>query len=261
MEKMIEFRNTNFAYNNTNAFVDFNMEILTGDIVTLIGTPASGKSTLLKMMCNKLPNDTLYYKGTNIKSCDINELKRNLIVVFDIPITSSTVKGELHRFISKLSVNSLEIEEEIKELDKAFGIFRILDLDPKILSSEERALVKILRYLIIKPAFLAIDNLTTELSPIDQKKLFDFVKKNKITFLNVTNDLELSLYGNKLYVLENFVLILEGSTLSVLKTDTLLKRLGFKLPFAVELSIELNHYDVLNKIYTDKEKLVNALWK
>ncbi len=29
----------------------------------------------------------------------------------------------------------------------------------------------------------------------------------------------------------------------------------------VELSIELNHYDVLKTIYTDKDKLVGALWK
>lgn len=261
MEKIIEFRNTNFAYNNTNAFVDFNMEINEGDIVTLIGTPASGKTTLLKMLCNKLPNDSVYYRGTNIKSCNIQELRQNLIVVFDLPLTSASVKGELHRFISKLGFSSLDIENNIKELDKYFNINRMLDLDPKSLSREEKTLIKILRYLIIKPSFIAIDNLTTELSHIDQKKLFDFIKKNKMTLLNVTNDLELSLFGNKLYVLENFVLILEGGTLSVLKTDTLLKRLGFKLPFAVELSIELNHYDVLNKIYTDKEKLVNVLWK
>ena len=61
--------------------------------------------------------------------------------------------------------------------------------------------------------------------------------------------------------MENFVNIFEGDTLSVLKTDNIIKRLGFSLPPVIDLSIELNHYEVLDKIYTKKEDLVNELWK
>ena len=56
-------------------------------------------------------------------------------------------------------------------------------------------------------------------------------------------------------------MIMEGSTISVLQSDTLLKRLGFKLPLAVSLSIELGNYGILKKIYTSNEKLVKELWK
>jgi energy-coupling factor transporter ATP-binding protein EcfA2 len=129
------------------------------------------------------------------------------------------------------------------------------------LSKEEAYLLKVLRFLIIKPEFIAIDNILSLVSKTHMDKIFEFIKQNQITMLNVTNDLNESLYGNKLFVLENFVLILEGSTMSVLKTDNLLKRLGFSLPLTVDLSIELIHYDVLDKIYKDKKKLVNALWK
>lgn len=261
MEKIIEFRNTNFAYDSQNAFNDFNMEICKGDIVTLIGPSASGKSTLLKMLIHELPNESVYYKGIPIKSCNIDEIKNNIVVIFDTKITSETVSGELRKYVSKLGLNTSEIEERLYELNKAFGIDRIIHTSIKDLTREEKYLVKVLRYLIIKPAFLAIDSILANLSKTNLKNFFDYVKKNKMTVLNVTTDLEQSLYGNKLFVLENFVLILEGSTTSVLKTDTLLKRLGFKLPLAIDLSIELGHYDVLNKIYTENEKLVNALWK
>ena len=77
----------------------------------------------------------------------------------------------------------------------------------------------------------------------------------------MTNNLSDTLYGEKIYVIDDFELILEGSTKSVLKTDTLLKRLGFELPVPVELSIELNNYGVIDQIYTDGEDLVNELWK
>lgn len=261
METIIEFRNTNFAYNNTNAFNDFNMEISSGDIVTLIGTSGSGKTTLLKMLCNKLPNGSVYYNGRNIKTYDAKDLQRQIVVIFDAPIMCASMEDEIKRYVRRLHLENEEIEERMEELEKYFDLQTLKDVDTARMSKEDQTLIKILRFLIIKPKFLAIDSILSMISAKNKKKFFDYIKNNKITLLNVTANLDEALYGNKLYVLENFVLILEGSTLSVLKTDTLLKRLGFKLPVPVDLSIELNHYDVLNKIYTSNEKLVNALWK
>ncbi len=261
MNKIIEFKNTNFAYNNTNSFNDFNMEIFEGDVITLIGPSGSGKSTLLKMICKKLPNDSIFFKGKSIKEYPLDIIRKNIVVIFDVEVEENTVYGELKRFLLKLNFNPSQIEEKIQRIDKIFNIEKLLNIDIANLTDEELALVKILRYLIIEPEFLAIDNMLSRLSKENIKKFFDYIKQQKITLLNVTNELEEALYGNKIYVLENFVLILEGSTMSVLKTDTLLKRLGFRLPFAVDLSIELGHYEVLKKIITDKEKLVNALWK
>lgn len=261
MEKIIEFRNTNFAYDKDHAFNDFSMEINKGDVVTLIGTPASGKSTLLKMLCHQLPNDSIYYKERSINSYNLNDLRSDIIVIFDGPLTENTVEEEITKYARKIKIEKNVLQERYEEILKTFDLPTILGKDIKRLSKKEELLIKILRYLIIKPKFIAIDGLLTPLSKDTKKAFFNYIKNNKITVLNVTTDLDDSLFGNKLFVLDNFVLILEGSTLSVLKTDTLLKRLGFKLPVAVDLSIELNHYDVLKKIITDNEKLVNALWK
>lgn len=251
----------NFAYNGSNAFNDFNMEILKGDIVTLIGTSGSGKTTLLKMLCHKLPNGAVYYKGNKLASHDIETLKREIVVVFDDDIRSENVFEEIVKYVKKLSFSEEEIEKRYEEIRSIFELDSFSKKEINRLTKEEETLVKILRFLIVIPQFLAVDNILTRLSQKNKNKVFSYIKKYHITFLNVTTDLEDSLYGNKLCVLDNFVLILEGNTTSVLKTDTLLKRLGFRLPVIVELSIELNHYDVLKKIYTDRKKLVNALWK
>lgn len=261
MEKLIEFRNTNFAYNNTNAFVDFNMEILEEDIVTLIGPSGSGKTTLLKMLCKRLPNDSLYYKGINIKKHDVRELQKEIIVIFDLPLTCETVVEELKKYLERIGLSQGEIDLRINRLSKFFDIENLLETKIKELNKRQKNLIKVLRFLIVEPKALALDNVLANLYKSDLEKFFEFVKKNKITVLNVTTDLNQAIYGNKLYVLENFVLILEGSTNSVLKTDTLLKRLGFRLPLAVELSIELGHYEILKKLYTDMEKLVKTIWK
>ena len=261
MSKIIEFKSTNFGYNSTNAFNDFNMEIESGDIVTLIGPSGSGKTTLLKMLCNKLPNDSVYYEGLNIKQCDVNELKREIVVVFDLPFKTNDLKSELGYFLKTIKIPTEEISERVDKMIAMFELSQIIDRPLDKLSSADAYLIKILRFLIIEPKFFAIDNLFANITTTNKKKIINFIKTNDITFLNVSTDLDDALLGNKLFVLEHFVLILEGNTLSVLKTDTLLKRLGFNLPLPVDLSIELNHYDILKKIYTDKQKLVNELWK
>lgn len=261
MEKIIEFKNMNFSFNSNTSFNDFNLEINRREIVTMIGPSGSGKSTLLKMICHKLPNDCMLFNGKNITSYSSSELRSRLVVVFDSPLTFYNVKEEITRYLSRLNVGQEEIEKRYREFSDIFDLSQIEDVPLVELPYEKVNLIKILRYLIIKPEFIAIDNLFSGLYLEDKKHIVDYIRKNDISFLNVITDLNDSLFGDRIIVLENFVLILEGSTMSVLKMDTLLKRLGFRLPLPVELSIELNHYDVINNIYTETEMLVNDLWK
>ena len=140
-------------------------------------------------------------------------------------------------------------------------LHKYIDVKTKDLPNDIKNLIKILRFLIIDPAFIAIDGLFGGIQEENKIKIIEYLKESKITLLNVVSNLNDTLYGNKIFVLDNFALVLEGSTKSILKTDTMLKKLGYDLPDEVELSIELMNYGVLNKIYIDKEKLVNTLWK
>lgn len=261
MGTLIEFRNTNYGYNNTNAFNDFNMHIDEGDIVTLVGPSGSGKTTLLKMLCHKLPNDTCYYKGESFSTCNIDTLKKEVVVIFDAPFSELNIKDEIIKYLKKLDFSNEEINDRYNEFRDYFELSEVEDIPLKKLSYSVSTLVKILRFLIIKPSFLSIDNIFSTLSYKRKQQIINYIKENNITLLNVSANLEDALFGNKLFVLENFVLILEGTTTSVLKADTLLKRLGFRLPLVADLSIELIHYDLIDKIYTDREKLVNKIWK
>lgn len=261
MGKIIEFKDTNFGYNSTSSFTDFNMSINEGDIVSLIGPSGSGKTTLLKMLCHQLPNDTCFYKGDSFPTVNIEILKREVVIVFDHPVKYSNIEQEIKRYLVLLGVSSEEINKRYEKVRKMFNLESIEKDDFETLPTTAQYLVKILRYLIINPSFIAIDSIYANLSKTDKTNIIKYVKENKMTLLNVVTDLNDTLYGNKVYVLDNFILILEGTTTSVLKTDTLLKRLGFSLPLPIDLSIELMHYDVLKKIYTDNEKLVGALWK
>ena len=104
-------------------------------------------------------------------------------------------------------------------------------------------------------------NVLNNLDERELNKLFNFMKDNDIKYINLTNNLELSLYTDYLMVYDKKDILAEGKTIEILKNDKLLKRLGFELPFYVDLSLLLKDYGLVNDIYIDKESLAGALWK
>ena len=96
---------------------------------------------------------------------------------------------------------------------------------------------------------------------LDEKmKIFKLLKKQNISYINVTSNVEDALYSDFIFVYDGNKLVLEGNRNEVLKEEKTLKRLGYGLPFVVDLSIQLNYYDIFNKVYYDLDELVRALW-
>lgn len=96
---------------------------------------------------------------------------------------------------------------------------------------------------------------------LDEKmEIFKLLKKQNISYINVTSNVEDALYSDYIFVYDGNKLVLEGSRNEVLKEEKTLKRLGYGLPFVVDLSIQLNYYDIFNKVYYDLDELVGALW-
>ena len=54
---------------------------------------------------------------------------------------------------------------------------------------------------------------------------------------------------------------MEGKSKLVLQEEKILKKLGFNLPFIVELSNSLKYYQLVDKTYFDSLELVEDLWK
>lgn len=96
---------------------------------------------------------------------------------------------------------------------------------------------------------------------LDEKmEIFKLLKKQNISYINVTSNVEEAIYSDYIFVYDGNKLVLEGNRNEVLKEEKTLKRLGYGLPFVVDLSIQLNYYDIFNKVYYDLDELVRALW-
>jgi len=112
----------------------------------------------------------------------------------------------------------------------------------------------------VNTKFIVFNDAIRSLSQSEKERFFNNMEERGIHFVNITSNLEESLYAHELIVVNKGQVVLEGSTISVLKEERILKRLGYKLPFIVDLSLQLNSYEIIDSIFLDEELLVNKLW-
>ena len=98
------------------------------------------------------------------------------------------------------------------------------------------------------------------LKTLEREEILSLLKIQNIKFINVTSDIEQALFADYIIVFDNLDIMLEGPKEGVLKNEKLLKRLGYGLPFIVDLSTQLQVYDILDKTYYDVSILVGDLW-
>lgn len=243
-------------------FKDLNLKIKLTYFINIIGRASSGKTTLLKKIINKVTNGDLYIDGKSIISYDLDFKKRNLMVCLDdLKFNTSYVNEELLYYQNILKTDSDLALENLKNFNEFFGLNEIMESKIESLPIRDKALIKILSFLILNPSVLGIDNLLSYLSIEDKLKIIKYVKQNKISILNVTSMAEEILLGTDVIVLDDYKVLSYESTKKTLNDDKMLLKIGFELPFTVSLSNGLNYYNLLSKKYYTNKSLVEAIWK
>ncbi len=139
-----------------------------------------------------------------------------------------------------------------KKFMSKFGIYQIIDVLP---------FEKLKNNLEMFPSKRVIFNESlSSLSNKEKEEIFDLLDKQNINYVSVTSNIEDALFGDYIIVYDEDMKVLEGNKEMVLKNEKLLKKLGFGVPFVVDLSIQLMYYDILDKVYFDIDNLLEALW-
>ena len=110
-----------------------------------------------------------------------------------------------------------------------------------------------------------MDNNFCPLSDFNLKNVISVLnmlkKKNKMSILNMTHDLNDVLHSDRVIVINNGSIVIDGSVKSVLKQKDKLLEYGLQVPLVVDLSLELIKNNRIINIYFDERKLVDFLWK
>lgn len=151
------------------------------------------------------------------------------------------------------NVNYVVLSNNVdKKFMSKFGVYQIIDVLP---------FEKLKNNLEMFPSKRVIFNESlSSLSNKEKKEIFDLLDKQNINYVNVTSNIDDALFGDYIIVYDEDMKVLEGNKEVVLKNEKLLKKLGFGVPFVVDLSIQLMYYDILDKVYFDVDNLLEALW-
>ena len=240
--------------------MDINVDL--NNVVAIIGPANSGKTYLLKKLCNIISNEDIFLDDICIRNYDVSFLKNNLCVVLDDNIYNTHyVYQELEYYLKQLNYTNSEIKIRIKDIADFFKINEYLDYRIEELTVEYKMLIKILSLLIIKPQLIAIDNLICYLSDNNKKNLFKYIKDNNVSIIYTVSNAEELLYSDVTIVLNNLKSVLCTKTNEVVEGNSILPYMGIKLPFAADLSQNLILYGLVDKVYLDNRKLVNKIWK
>lgn len=259
----IKIKNLQFSYEKTQIFKGLTFSLKKDKTLSIIGASGSGKTTLLKILSGELDFlGDVRINDKKISKIDFQKLDLDIAVVYkDYNFVCKTVKDELVYYLKKAFVQIEEVKRRIKDLNDFFDIKDLLNKSVQDLTISDRVLIKILALALLKPSYLAIDNLLTDLYPRTKVLLLNYLNSNNILLINVTSDMEEVLYTDYVLCLYDGISAIDGKTLDVLGNERILKRLGFSLPFMVDLSLQLKDYGLIDKVYLNKESMVKDLWK
>ena len=235
---------------------------LDGIITAVIGPTNSGKTVILKKLCNKIDNTDIKIDDVSIEEYDINFLRNNIVVCLDDnEFKEEYVAEELFTNLHTLGFRVDEISNKIEELSKIFKIEKLLSERIDSLYLEDKILVKILSYLIIDPKIIAIDDLFSYLDPKKLEILFNYVRDHNMSMIYVTTNPEHLLLADDIVLMNNYKAIICSDRRQFFSGNSVLPYMGLGLPFIIEMSHNLELYGLIDKTYESIEKVVDHIWK
>jgi len=265
---MITIEHLTFSYKEHNIFNNFNLNIKKGSFTTLVGPIGSGKTTLIKIILGMIRTNASI-KIDNLELCprNIKKICSKIGILFENPdevFVAETVMDEMAFILENMNMKRNIIKERIDTIAQQLNIENLLECNPHMISDGEKQIVSLASSLVIEPELLIIDEAFTMIDEQEKKHIFEILKelnKKGMTILNITHDLDESLYSNDILVLQDGKIILHDTKENVLKEEQIMKKAGLELPFLADLSIRLIYYGVLDHMILDMDEMVNAIWK
>jgi branched-chain amino acid transport system ATP-binding protein len=227
---LLEFKDVDTYYGDLHVLKQVNYTIAKGEIVSLLGGNACGKSTTMKTIMGivRPTRGTVLFEGKAIERLSTAERVRRGIA----PVL------EARRLFPRMTVfENLEMgaytrkrgPEFDQDLDRVYGLFpRVKDRRLQIagtLSGGEQQMVAIGRALMARPRLICMDEPSMGLSPLYVEQVFQIIQeinKQGTTIFMVEQNANMALsVAHRAYVLQTGQVVLSGSAASLRANETI----------------------------------------
>jgi energy-coupling factor transport system ATP-binding protein len=249
---------------------DIDLNIERGEFVAILGHNGSGKSTLAKHFNAMLLPSGGRVLVNGMDTSDQNELyeiRRMVGMVLQNPdnqIVSTIVEEDVAFGPENLGIEPSEIRRRVDEALKAVGMLEYRKHAPHKLSGGQKQRVAIAGVLAMQPECIVLDEPTSMLDPKGRKEVLDTIsrlnRERGITIVLITHFMEEAVLADRVVVLENGRILLQGPPREVFSDIERLRQVGLDVPQPAELCHQLRRAGVpLPKDVLTAEECVEAL--
>lgn len=254
----------------TTAVDAVSLDIKQGQFIAILGHNGSGKSTLAKHMNAILyPTEgTIWVDGMDTTEEEaLWNIRQTAGMVFQNPdnqIIGQVVEEDVGFGPENMGVPTKEIWERVEESLRAVGMYEFRKHSPNKLSGGQKQRVSIAGVLAMHPKCIVLDEPTAMLDPNGRKEVIRAIRGlnqvEGVTVILITHYMEEIIHADKVFVMDNGKIAMEGTPREIFSQVERLKELRLDVPQVTLLTHELKKRGVRlpNGILTTEE-LVAAL--
>ena len=267
---MISFEDVSFTYTNESYVLeDLSVEIPQGQFVCVLGANGSGKSTFSKLINALLLPDKGEVKVDGLITSDAQNtfaIRSKAGSVFQNPddqIVASLVENDVAFGPENLGIPNPELLERVEAALAQVGLTGFEKRETNALSGGQKQRVAIAGILAMEPQILIFDEASAMLDPRGRRGLMRVCKElhaQGMTIVMITHYMEEAAEADRVLVLREGKIVLDGTPEEVLTQDAELRKLNLDIPFATQLSRLLQDKGIDIPTFVDREPLKEALW-
>lgn len=224
----------------TRAVDEVDLDVKEGDFIAILGHNGSGKSTLAKHM-NAILSPTegaIYVGGMDTRDeSHIWDIRKQAGMVFQNPdnqIIGQVVEEDVGFGPENMGVPTKEIWERVEESLKAVGMYAYRKHSPNKLSGGQKQRVSIAGVLAMHPKCIVLDEPTAMLDPQGRREVIRAVRAlnevEGITIILITHYMEEVVYADKVFVMDQGHVEMQGTPREIFSEVDSLQRLRLSVP-------------------------------
>ena len=269
-EPIVTLADVHFAYpgDASEALRGITLSVRRGEHLCILGGNGSGKSTLAQLINTLLLPTAGHVSVFGLDSREPDaalSIRRRAAMVFQHPedqMVTSIVADDVAFGPENLGIPQPEIAHRVNEALAAVGMTKHAQADPADLSGGQKQRVAIAGALAMEPEILLLDEPSAMLDTEGRRAIQDIIAqlhKKGVTIVHVTHFMDDALSADRVIVLEQGRVALDGTPGKVFAQRQRVRELCLEMPFALQLAERLNSQGFALPMTAAADELAEAL--